>query len=349
MQKTSAALNLIAVIALIFVLRAGSFIFVPFVVALFLWVLIWMLDTAIEREVVDRFKLPRFVLRFSSLFSIVLIGWIAWLVISAFTSQVPAISTAFLAYRETLPATTERIKEFIGIDILPFADSVLPSEAGVKRIFSLMLHSSAGIVQFVGMVAIFLLFMLMERVSLEKKLPIIFGSAVKMKTDAGRLLQKILSKVRAYMLLKSLISMTTATLSYLLMLYVGLEFAGVWAILIGVMNFVPTLGVIISSVVPIVFSTLQFGGEPAPILTMIIGIAVIQATFGQFIEPLVMSKNVNISPLVQIVSMVVWGWIWGPVGMFLCIPIMIILSIVLYNIPSTKRIAILISEDGETI
>ena len=348
-KKSNLALNLLAVVALVFILKAGSFIFVPFVIALFLWMLIWMLDTAIERYVIRRFNLPCVMVRFSSFFSIALVGWLFWLVVSTVTSQMPAISAAFLAYRDALPAVTENIKGYIGVDLFPVADAILPSEQEMGEVFSRMLYGSVNFVRSIGMVAIYLIFLLLERSSLEKKLPIIFAGAVKLKKDATPLLQKILNKVRTYLLLKSMTSLITAVAGYLLMLYVGLEFAGVWAIMLGVMNFVPVLGVLIASIVPVTYSLLQFGGELVPFLTMAIGMFIIQFVTGQLMEPLIMGKNVNISPLVQIASIVMWGWIWGPVGMFLSIPLMIILSIVLYNIPATKRIAILISADGETI
>jgi len=349
MQKSSFAMNLLAVIALIFILKAGSFILLPFVVALFLWVLIWVFDTAIEHEVVNRFRLPRFLLNFSSLFSIALIVWLFWLTVSTLWSQAHEIFASVLSYRESLPAIASNINERLRVNILPLAENIMPSDETLKNVFSRVLPATAGFVRSVGLVVIYLMFMLMERSSLEKKLPLVFKGALKIKKDAGKLLRNILSKVRTYLLLKSLSGLVTGLLSYALMSYVGLEFAGGWAVFIGVMNFIPTLGVIISSAGPIIYSLLQFGGAPAPFLTVLIGLSAIQFILGQLIEPRLMGKNVNISPLAQIVSIVLWGWIWGPVGMFLCIPIMIILSIVLYNIPSTKRIAILISEDGETI
>ena len=79
-----------------------------------------------------------------------------------------------------------------------------------------------------------------------------------------------------------------------------------------------------------------------------IGIITIQLLIGNIVDPKIMGKRLNLSPLVLILSLVIWGSIWGVVGMFLCVPIMIIITIVLLQIPSTKKFAMLLTQDGET-
>ena len=143
-------------------------------------------------------------------------------------------------------------------------------------------------------------------------------------------------------------SLLTGILAFIIMKSVNLDFATFWAILIFLLNFIPTIGSIVSSAFPILFAVLQFNCDILPISIVTIGIIAIQLLIGNIIDPKIMGKRLNLSPLVLILSLVIWGSIWGVVGMFLCVPIMIILTIILLQFPSTKKFAMLLTEDGAT-
>ena len=342
-MKSTAAVNLLAFVALIFLLKAGAAIFLPFVVALFLWMLIWIVDSSLA-PLREKY-MPRALGRFSQLFSIAVIIGIFWAVTAAIARELPALSIQLKSYSQSLPRVAAAVRETFGVDVN------MPGLAGLEpdmhKMVSRFVMDSAAFVRSLAMVLIYLAFMLMEHGSLRRKLPLIFKSNTKKHAEA--MLDKILTKIRAYLFLKSLSSIALGLGAYALMRSVGLEFAGLWAILIAVLNFVPVLGAIVSCGLPILYSLFQFAGGFGPSAILLAGLLALQVFMGNFVEPKILGRNVNISPLVQIFSMVVWGYVWGAVGMFLCIPIMIILSIVLYNIPSTKQWAILMSEDGETI
>ena len=150
------------------------------------------------------------------------------------------------------------------------------------------------------------------------------------------------------MTVKLFTSFLTGLLGYIVMRFVHLDFAMFWAILMFLFNFVPTVGSIISSVFPIMLALLQFNGDLVSFSIVSIGIITIQLLIGNIVDPKIMGKRLNLSPLVLILSLVIWGSIWGVVGMFLCVPIMIIITIVLLQIPSTKKFAMLLTQDGET-
>ena len=150
------------------------------------------------------------------------------------------------------------------------------------------------------------------------------------------------------MTVKLFTSFLTGLLGYIVMKFVHLDFAMFWAILMFLFNFVPTVGSIISSVFPIMLALLQFNGDLVSFSIVSIGIITIQLLIGNIVDPKIMGKRLNLSPLVLILSLVIWGSIWGVVGMFLCVPIMIIITIVLLQIPSTKKFAMLLTQDGET-
>jgi predicted PurR-regulated permease PerM len=119
-----------------------------------------------------------------------------------------------------------------------------------------------------------------------------------------------------------------------------------WALLIFLLNYIPTIGSLIATLFPAVFSLMQFG-EFTPFLIILVGLGVLEWLIGNIVEPRVMGKTLNISPLVAIISLVVWGEIWGITGMLLSVPITVVLVIVLSQFDSTKKIAIVLSENGD--
>lgn len=97
---------------------------------------------------------------------------------------------------------------------------------------------------------------------------------------------------------------------------------------------------------PFFFSLIQFGEFTNPLIMLFI-LGSIQVVIGNFIEPLVMGDSLNISPLVTLISLAFWGYLWGLTGMFISVPLTVMLIIVLAKIPKTKPIAILLSHDGK--
>ena len=151
------------------------------------------------------------------------------------------------------------------------------------------------------------------------------------------------------MLVKFFTSFLTAIITYIIMESVNLDFSLFWAILIFLLNFIPTIGSIVASIFPILLSLLQYNNTFVPFTIISVGIITTQLIIGNIIDPKLTGNSLNLSPLVLILSLVVWGHIWGIMGMFLSVPIMIIITITLFEFPQTKKIAILLSRDGETI
>ena len=129
------------------------------------------------------------------------------------------------------------------------------------------------------------------------------------------------------------------------MRFVGLDFAEFWALLVFILNFIPTIGSIVATALPGLLGLVQFESWK-PVLILLIGITAIQQSLGNFIEPNLMGITLNLSPLVVVMSLLLWGMLWGIVGMFLCVPITVILVIILGNFPSTQWVAVLLSKDG---
>ena len=127
---------------------------------------------------------------------------------------------------------------------------------------------------------------------------------------------------------------------------VDLDFAAFWALLVFILNYIPTIGSIVATILPGLLALVQFESW-TPFVILVIGITVIQQALGSFLEPNLMGMTLNLSPLVVVISLILWGMLWGVVGMFLCVPITVILVIILANFPGTRWVSVLLSKEGK--
>jgi predicted PurR-regulated permease PerM len=348
MRKSNTALNIVLFFVIVSILRAGQNIFLPFVLALFLWALIWLLDSAFD-GMFARIGAPRLAKWLSRPFSIVTIFGIFYFIIAGLASNIGDVSASFALYQRNLSSIMARLSLYFGFDVAGSVDvPALVDKADIPRLMGRSFQGVAALASSIAMVLLYLVFMLLEEKSIRRKFPLVFSNSARLK-EARQMMGKILGKIKTYLFTKTLTSLATAVGGYAIMRYVGLDFALFWAILFFLCNFIPTIGSIAASAFPIALSLIQFPDTFAPFLVCLFSISALQVAIGSILEPRIMGRQINISPLVQITSLVVWGYIWGVMGMFLCVPILIILTIVLYNIPSTKHIAILMSENGESI
>jgi len=190
------------------------------------------------------------------------------------------------------------------------------------------------------MVAIFMVFLLLEAVFFKEKLDKAFegGRAdriKKMSTD-------IMTQVTRYLSIKFIISVVNGVLVGVALKIVGVEFAAVWGVIQFVVNFIPNLGSIAVGVAATAFSLIQFWPEPGPIIATGLIMLSINMTLGSFLDPKIMGDNLGLSPLVVLISLLIWGWIWGFTGLIIAVPMMVIVKIVCESIPMLEPISILL-------
>lgn len=148
-----------------------------------------------------------------------------------------------------------------------------------------------------------------------------------------------------YIKIKTISSFTTGFTSFLILSAFGLDFASFWGFLIFLFNYIPTIGSIVAVMFPITLSIIQYDSL-APIIGIIVSLTAVQFLIGNILEPRFFGKTLNLSPLVILFSLGIWGKLWGVVGMFLSVPIMVSINIVLSNFETTKNLAIFLSSDG---
>ncbi len=195
------------------------------------------------------------------------------------------------------------------------------------------------------LIPIYVLFLLIEESIFHYKIEALYPSKKKQER-MSKLFQKMDKNISGYLLLKTYVSLLTGVLSFFIFLMFGLDGAMFWALLIFVLNYIPTIGSLIATLFPTLFAIMQFG-EMMPAVYILIIVGAIQLLVGNVLEPKIMGKSLNISPLVVILSLTIWGAIWGIVGAILSVPITVMIIIVFEEIPSLRPIAIMLTEKGE--
>ncbi|MEM9234888.1 MAG: AI-2E family transporter, partial [Pseudomonadota bacterium] len=153
--------------------------------------------------------------------------------------------------------------------------------------------------------------------------------------------------IRTYISMKTLINLSVATISFVIMMILGTDFAGFWALLIFVFGYVPIVGAVVAVSLPVILTLRATdGGLGKAVLTLIL-LTGAEQSISSFVEPRVMGKSLNLSPLVILISLATWGSIWGFAGMLLSVPLTVVVLITLSQFETTRPIAILLSDNGE--
>jgi AI-2 transport protein TqsA len=204
--------------------------------------------------------------------------------------------------------------------------------------------ATASVVSVAGIVLIYAGFLFVEQVQFRRKLAILLGGGPH-QARVRSVLEQIDRDIRVYVRIKTTLATITSALAYAVMAWVGVDFAGFWAVMVFFFYFIPTVGSILAITAPALLTLVQFD-HLTPFFIVLLVFGTIQIVTANVIEPAIMGRSLNLSPLVVIVSLMVWGTIWGVVGMFLCVPIMVVLLIVLAHFDTTRPVAVLLSADG---
>ncbi len=179
-------------------------------------------------------------------------------------------------------------------------------------------------------------FILFEASAFRRKLLAIWGHG----TGSLDRFTKFAEDVYQFLAIKTLVSLATGIVIGLWVGLLGVDFPVLWGLLAFLLNYVPNLGSIIAAAPAVLLALVQFG--PGWALIVAVGYVVVNVVFGNLVEPKLMGRRLGLSTLTVFVSLVFWGWVLGPVGMILSVPLTMILKIALESGEETKWIAILL-------
>jgi predicted PurR-regulated permease PerM len=155
----------------------------------------------------------------------------------------------------------------------------------------------------------------------------------------------IVQNIRHYLGIKTLICLLTGILIYTALLIIGVDYPLLWALIAGLMNYIPNIGSIIAGVPAVLFALVQLGLSGA--FWTLGSFMLVNNVLGNFVEPRIMGKGLGLSTLVVFLSLLFWGFILGPVGMFLSVPLTMTIKIILEQNDKTKWLAILLGTPDE--
>ena len=329
-------ISLAAAGLLIVITVQGKAFLMPLVVAALVFVLVSAVADRIVQIAILGLRPPWWM---ALSFSFLLIALSAGAVVAIVYSQASDLPAAIARYTERLDVLIAEITEYFGEHRVTIASDVVKS-VNLQAMLTGLIGSAGLIVTGFSLVVIYCIFMISERGLFAKKLHQIFPQ----RDDIEVVATVIAMSIRRYIWVKTLTSLATGLLSYIVLKWVGVDFAETWALLIFFLNFIPSIGSIVATVFPVVLTLLQFD-TITPFLIVALSIGAIQFVIGQFVEPTLMGRSLNLSPFVIILALTFWGNIWGIQGMFLSVPITVVIMIVCSHIDNLNWIAILLSRD----
>lgn len=321
-------------------LRAGAPILLPTALALFLAVLnLPMLAWLNARRV------PRILAIFLALLlNLAVLGVIVMVIgqaVAEFRTALPHYADRF----RTLSDTTVDWLQARRVPVTDWTSLDLFSPENIVNLVSGTLRGIASLVSNAFLVLLIMIFILAEATIFPAKLKAALGGE---GADLSRYTGMI-RDVQQYLGIKTIVSLATGTLVGLWVWAMGLDFPLFWGLVAFLFNYVPNVGSIIASVPPVLLALLEFGPGRAAMVGL--GYVVVNLLLGQFLEPNLHGRRFGISTLVVILSLVFWGWVWGPVGMILSLPLTMIIKIMLENTEDLRWVAILLGgapSDGRT-
>jgi predicted PurR-regulated permease PerM len=198
------------------------------------------------------------------------------------------------------------------------------------------LSGVASAVSFSTLVLFLLVFALLEGDAMPAKLQAAFGP----QSRATKYVGGVVGEVQHYLGVKTLVSSATGILIWVAMWSLDIPYAPVWGLLAFLLNFIPAIGSIIAAVPTVIVTLLLFGPARAAIVAACY--IAVNVLFGNIIEPTLMGRRFGLSTLVVFVSLIFWGWVWGPLGMLLSVPLTMMIKIALDESKDLRWVAVLL-------
>ena len=338
-RSISASILILATIAVFYVLVVGKAFLVPLAVAIMVWYIINALSR-VYAKYLPKIEKPNIL---TTTLSLLTIGLFTYFAVDMIRGNISAVSAAAPAYKANFDIMVQQVVTRFNLGSIPNINEVL-SGIEIAPMISRLAGTFTNAIGNIFLVLIYVLFLLLEQGTFKRKIVALFPNATRRQSILS-ILSHTQEDIQTYIWIKTLTSSATGVISYIVLKMVGVDFAGFWAFTIFLLNFIPTVGSIIATFFPAMLALIQFGSF-VEFFIVLAGVGTVQVLVGNFIEPKLMGNTLNLSPLVVMLSLTLWGSIWGIAGMFLSVPITVILLIVFAHFKKTRSIAILLSGNG---
>jgi len=336
-HKGNAAISVAAVVVVIYGMQAAKVLLVPFLLAVFLAMvsvrpMLWL----------QRHRVP-------SVLAVLIIVVLMMLILSAIGA---ILGTSIAEFTAALPGYQARLNVIIeqtlrlaarfvddGRTIENLSDLIDPGWA--MGLAANLLNALRDVLTNAFLIMFTMVFILLEASAFGTKISAAFGRNNPTITSA----RQFLHNLGSYLGIKTLVSIATGITAAVGTHLIGVDFPLLWGMFAFLLNYVPTIGSIIAAVPAVLLALVQLGpGEAVSTAILFLGINI---GFGTILEPRLMGYGVGISPLVVFLSLVFWGWVFGPVGMLLSVPLTMTLKMALESSPDMRWLAILIGSERD--
>ena len=323
-----------------YILMIGKDLLLPLVIALLMFYILQSMTKRLEKLQIKGCALP---LPIRAGISIaIVVGIVVYLFSLAATSVYGIVQQA--------PQYQQQINEWIrdANTLLANYDidaSMLFSSINITNLIRSTANTITGFAQYSALVVIYTLFLALEYRSFRLKVQEMYPQSASYK-KAMATLQRLSDDVGSYLKVKALMSFLTGLISYAILATGGVPYPEFWGLVIFALNFIPTVGSILSILMVVPAIAINLGVTISAGLVAF-GLIATQVIIGNILDPRAMGKSLNLSPLVILLSLAFWGTIWGPIGALLCVPLMVVLNIILAQFPQTRALSIILSQDGK--
>ena len=343
-RQTRNILAFFAVVLGMYILKLTSSVMMPIIIALFIFIFI---NPYLAK--MDKLKIPRVLSSVIVTGSVCLILFFLVYLFFIIINQLMAPDTGIPHYVQRIALLDRSLSDWLApyLDEDPMTFSVLSWMnvdwyALVMAWLTNLSNRFMSVMSDAMLVVLYLMFLVLERQSVMPKLMAAFPVGKIQK--AGEMLNSISKQVSRYLSIKFIISAVTGILFYFTAVWVKLDFALIWGVLATILNFIPTIGSIVVTVLGIFMAIIQFAPDWSTVLMVSFFFVVIEMVMGNIVDPHFQGVQLNLSPLVILIFLALWGYIWGIPGMFLSVPMTSVLQVFCANSPTLRPLSIMISE-----
>ena len=327
-----------AVVATGFVAWALKGIFTPFVLAVFL---LLMID-GLARTLRDR--VPRFPERLAMPAALALIVAFFLAVIWMVADNTAQLVASSGSYEKRLNNILGQLASTVGLHVPPTVDGLIHQLNPAKYLATLA-QGAQSVASGAFVVLLYLAFLVASRGNFARKGTKLFGDPSS-RNEASQVFQRIRGGVEGYVWVQTVAGLLIAVPAGVLMASVGLQHAIFWAFLIFVASYIPVIGGAVGNILPPIFALLQFPSFVQPII-LFVGLQLIGFVVGNVVQPRMQGSSLNLDPVAIFLALAFWGALWGIAGAFLSTPLTVAAMAVMAQFRSTEWIAVLLSSNGE--
>lgn len=332
---------LIGILALICILVVGRVLLMPLAIAVLLWNLLDTVIHTLSGLRWQRWRIPR---ALATLISMAVVALGVLIVVRILSSQVDAIAREWPRYVTRLENILADAVAYMGEDVAQQFLSALRSLDLTATVSSVLGSAGSMLISFF-LVITYVLFLMVERSHLPDKMVALLPDYQR-RREVQRIILLISASLRRYLWVKTVMSIFTGLASYIILRGFSVDFAETWALIIFLLNYIPNIGSILGVVFPSLLALVQFESLFS-VLVLSLSLGSVQVLIGNVLEPMFMGRTLNLSSFVIILSLTFWGAVWGVVGMFISVPMTVMVMIICAHVPQWRPFAVLLSENGQ--